>query len=154
MVTIKDVARAAGVSVATVSRVYNDSALVRDDTRERVKRVTQELGYSPHGAARSLITSRTHTPACCLTYGEFFSEVIRGWTLPRSEGYHPVSSDTAGRRDRPLPLDARAVDGLIIMSPDLTPGLAPSLPDRFWCCSTARRAMRLDSLGTNYGAPT
>ncbi len=138
MVTIKDVARVAGVSVATVSRVYNDSALVREETRERVRRVTQELGYSPHGAARSLITSRTHTLGVLLPdlYGEFFSEVIRGIDLAsQREGYHLLVSSA---RDDGRPLDAALrsmrgrVDGLIVMSPDLDAQASRrSLPDHF-----------------------
>ena len=57
MVSIKDVAREAGVSVATVSRVCNDSGVVSDSTRQHVLDIAAKLGYSPHGAARSLITS-------------------------------------------------------------------------------------------------
>lgn len=60
MANIKDVAREAGVSVATVSRVFNDSELVSDDTRRLVRDVAGRLKYWPNGAARSLITSRTH----------------------------------------------------------------------------------------------
>ena len=61
MVTIKAVAREAGVSVATVSRVHNRRDVVNEDTRRRVAEVAARLGYSPHGAARSLITSETNT---------------------------------------------------------------------------------------------
>ena len=66
--------------MATVSRVYNGSELVREQTTVRVREVAQRLGYSPHGAARSLITSRTNTLGVLLPdlYGEFFSEIIRG----------------------------------------------------------------------------
>lgn len=55
-VTMKDVARASGVSPATVSFVLNDSAgqTIPDATRERVRRVAAELGYVPHGVARAL----------------------------------------------------------------------------------------------------
>ncbi len=138
MVTIKDVARLAGVSVATVSRVYNNSAVVREETRERVRRVTEELGYSPHGAARSLITSRTHTLGVLLPdlYGEFFSEVIRGIDLAsQREGYHLLVS-SARHDGRPLEAALQSmrgrVDGLIVMSPDLNARASRrSLPDRF-----------------------
>src|ERR687890_388112 len=95
MVTIKDVAREAGVSVATVSRVHNRSAAVNEATRERVAAVAARLGYSPHGAARSLITSRTNTIGVLLPdlYGEFFSEVIRGIDqTARRQGYHVLVS--------------------------------------------------------------
>src|SRR6266704_1357260 len=79
MVTIKDVARAAGVSVATVSRVHNDSGLVTEATRRRVRAVATRLRYSPNAAARSLSTNKTATIGVLLPdlYGEFYSELIR-----------------------------------------------------------------------------
>ena len=48
MITIRDVARQAGVSVATVSRVLNNSALVSPDTREAVMKAVAQLGYRPN----------------------------------------------------------------------------------------------------------
>src|SRR5689334_14588593 len=79
-VTIKDVARLAGVSVATVSRALNASAAVHTDTRTRVLEVARSLRFSPNGAARSLSTQRTHALGVILPdlYGEFFSELLRG----------------------------------------------------------------------------
>jgi LacI family transcriptional regulator len=138
MATIKDVARAAGVSVATVSRVYNGSARVREDTRDLVRQVASDLGYSPNGAARSLITSRSHTIGVLLPdlYGEFFSEVIRGIDLAAQRGkYHLLLS--SARHDGPeLEAALRSmrgrVDGLIVMSPELDAGAARrSLPENF-----------------------
>jgi LacI family transcriptional regulator len=125
MVTIKDVAREAGVSVATVSRVHNRSAAVNAATRERVAAVAARLGYSPHGAARSLITSRTSTIGVLLPdlYGEFFSEVIRGIDqTAQRHGYHLLISSS---HDEERDLDAAVrsmrgrVDGLIVMAPRL-----------------------------------
>ncbi|HQP88910.1 MAG TPA: LacI family DNA-binding transcriptional regulator, partial [Thermoanaerobaculia bacterium] len=58
---IREVARAAGVSVATVSRVVNGTAVVRDETKRRVETEIARLRYAPHAAARSLITNRTST---------------------------------------------------------------------------------------------
>ena len=55
MATIKDVAREAGVSVATVSRVFNDSDRVNEETRRRVRSVAERLHFWPNGVARSLI---------------------------------------------------------------------------------------------------
>ena len=60
-VTIKDVARVAGVSVQTVSRVVNDRPDVAEDTRQRVKQVIDELSYKPSALARSLIQQRSFT---------------------------------------------------------------------------------------------
>src|SRR5258708_11427350 len=84
MVTIKDVARAAGVSVATVSRVHNDSTQVTEDTRGRVRAVAARLGYSPHSGARSLSTRKTNGIGVLLPdlHGEFYSELIRGIDPP------------------------------------------------------------------------
>src|SRR5688572_4248598 len=101
MTTIKDVARVAGVSVATVSRVCNGSPLVKEETRRHVGEIATRLGYTPHGAARSLITSRTSTIGVLLPdlHGEFFSEVIRGIDqTAQHHGYHLlVSSSHDGR---------------------------------------------------------
>src|SRR5260370_32445356 len=80
MVTVKDVARAAGVSVATVPRLHNDSTQVTEDTRGRVRAVAARLGYSPHAGARSLSTRKTNGIGVLLPdlHGEFYSELIRG----------------------------------------------------------------------------
>jgi LacI family transcriptional regulator len=57
--TISEVARHAGVGVATVSRVLNGSPAVRDETRQRVLEAIADLGYAPNAAARALSTGRT-----------------------------------------------------------------------------------------------
>jgi LacI family transcriptional regulator len=122
MVTIKDVAREAGVSVATVSRVWNGSAVVSDATRSRVEAVTSRLGYVPNSAARSLITSRTSTIGVLLPdlHGEFFSELIRGIDQSvRRSGFHLLlsSSHSDGAEvDVALRSMRGRVDGLIVMS--------------------------------------
>lgn len=59
--TIKDVARASGVSAQTVSRVVNNRPDVADETRERVKKVIQDIGYQPSALARSLIRNESLT---------------------------------------------------------------------------------------------
>src|ERR671916_1357598 len=101
MVTIKDVAREAKVSVATVSRVLNGSGPVSEETQLRIREVAGRLRYVPHGGARSLITSKTETLGVLLPdlYGEFFSEVIRGidQTAQRHGHHLLVSSSHADR---------------------------------------------------------
>ena len=57
--TLEEVAKLAGVSRSTVSRVINDQPNVRPEVRERVWQVAREVGYQPHAAARSLVTNRT-----------------------------------------------------------------------------------------------
>jgi LacI family transcriptional regulator len=135
MATIKDVAREANVSVATVSRVFNSSGPVSDETRARIQEVAAKLCYSPHGAARSLITSRTSTLGVLLPdlYGEFFSEVIRGMdqTAQRSGYQLLVSSWHAAKVEIEAAVRAMRgrVDGLIAMSPHLdAPSLVANVP--------------------------
>lgn len=124
-VTIKQVARQAGVSVATVSRVLNDKGPVAEETRRRIREVVERLRYVPHGAARSLITNKTNTIGVLLPdiYGEFFSEIIRGIDLAaRGRGYHLLVSSSHGDKseiEAVLRATRGRVDGLIVMSPDV-----------------------------------
>ena len=59
MATIKDIAQAAGVSLATVSRVINNGPKVGNETRKRVKKIMEEMGYRPNANARALVTKRS-----------------------------------------------------------------------------------------------
>lgn len=124
MTTIRDVARASGVSIATVSRVINGSTRVSDDTRRRVWDAASRLEYWPNGAARTLTTSRTSSLGVLLPdlYGEFFSEVIRG--IDRAARIEKLQilissshADTEGVLAAARSLRGR-VDGLIVMAPD------------------------------------
>jgi len=125
MATIRDVARGSGVSVATVSRVFNDNPRVSEAARKRVLAAAGRLGYWPNGTARSLITHRTHAVGVLLPdlHGEFFSEVIRGIdSAARQRHLHLlVSSFTSNPDDLMSALRAvrGRVDGLIVMAPDL-----------------------------------
>lgn len=137
--TIKDVARAAGVSVATVSRALNGADNVLPHTRQRILDVARELRYAPSGAARSLITRRTDTVGALLPdlHGEFFSELIRGIDqAARARGLHLLlssSHDDAHEAAAALRAMNGRVDGLIVMSPHadddfLSQNLPPTLP--------------------------
>src|SRR5215207_8250670 len=125
MVTIKAVAREADVSVATVSRVFSGANAVREETSKRIREVAAVLRYSPHGGARSLITSKTQTLGVLLPdlYGEFFSEIIRGIdAAARRSGYHLlVSSSHSDKREVESAMRSMRgrVDGVILMSPDI-----------------------------------
>ncbi|MED7828328.1 helix-turn-helix transcriptional regulator, partial [Streptomyces chiangmaiensis] len=63
--TVYDVAGQAGVSIATVSRVYRTPESVRAETRERVLEAARELGYLPSGSARGLASRSTGVPGLC-----------------------------------------------------------------------------------------
>ncbi|QZN96215.1 LacI family DNA-binding transcriptional regulator [Symbiopectobacterium purcellii] len=79
MVTIQDVAKKAGVSKATVSRVLNGKNVVREDMRQRVFRAIEETGFSPNLLARQLATRKTNSMGLVITnslyQGPFFSEM-------------------------------------------------------------------------------
>lgn len=125
MANIKDVAREAGVSVATVSRVFNDSSLVSEGTREKVREVASRLNYWPNGVARSLITNRTHAIGVLLPdlFGEFYSEVIRGMDhTARKAGLHLLVSSShadTGELVAAMRTMRGRIDGLIVMAPDV-----------------------------------
>src|SRR5438552_2040806 len=80
MVTIRDVAREAGVSVASASRALNNRDNVTAATRDRVRAAAERLSYVPHSGARNLTRQKTDSIGVVLPdlFGEFFSELIRG----------------------------------------------------------------------------
>ena len=160
-VTIRDVAREAKVSVASVSRALNGNTNVTDTTRNRILRVAQKLRYIPHSAARSLITRRTHTVGALLPdlFGEFFSELIRGIDLAaRARGLHLLVSSSHGNANEAaaaLRAMQGRVDGMLIMSPHVDGEfLHRNLPDAVPAVllNTAVQSARYSTLSIdNYG---
>jgi LacI family transcriptional regulator, galactose operon repressor len=156
-VTIRDVAAKAGVSVATVSRVFNQKGPIREDTIRKVMDVASAMQYVPHAGARSLSTRSTRTLGVLLPdlHGEFFSEMIRGVDVAaRQRGFHIlVSGSHSDAEEMSAMLRALRgrVDGLIVMSPDLGLGpisraLAPDTPVALLnCAATGRRTIRIDN---------
>jgi len=65
--TIYDIAKAAGVSIATVSRVFNQAESVKPETRKKVLKVVDEMGYHPHAYAQGLASKKKfkHRGALC-----------------------------------------------------------------------------------------
>jgi LacI family transcriptional regulator len=154
MVTIKDVAREANVSVATVSRVLNGSGPVSEKTQRLIREVAGRMRYVPHSGARSLITSKTQTLGVLLPdlYGEFFSEVIRGMDdTAQRNGFHLlISRAYADRHGIETAIRAMRgrVDGVVVMSPDLDAESLLNLPSTIpvvLLCSVSR-GNEIDSL--------
>jgi len=123
--TIRDVARRASLSVATVSRALNGFDNVSEQAKERVAEAVRALGYVPHAGARSLSLARTNAIGVVLPdlHGEFFSEIVRGMDREASRrGYLLLLSNLHGSPDQ-ASLALRAmhgrVDGLIVMAPQL-----------------------------------
>lgn len=162
-VTIRQVAHAAGLSVATISRVLNGKGPVREETRRKVREAAAALRWTPHGAARSLTTNETKTIGVVLPdiHGEFFSEVIRGIDVTaRRNGFHVlVSSSHSDRAETEDVLRAMRgrVDGVVVMSPTiparaLTENLPADLPVVLLNCVAGKG---FDSMSVdNYGGAT
>lgn len=78
-ITIYDIAKHAGVSIATVSRALNNSSRVAETTRSRILRIAAELGYEPHTSAQNLARRQSDLIAVVLPWAtNFFLEVLRG----------------------------------------------------------------------------
>ena len=97
MATIQDVVRASGVSVATVSRVLNDSPNVLPATREKVLAAIRELDYHPNRLAKQFRTQRTNCVLVLLPRigDSFYSEILKGIdTVAAEAGYHVFITNT------------------------------------------------------------
>lgn len=79
-ITISDIARKAGVSSATVSRVLNDSGYVKQSTREKIEAAIKEMNFTPSAIARSLSKNETNTIGVIVPdiTNSYFGEVIKG----------------------------------------------------------------------------
>src|SRR3954452_16699591 len=121
MTTMADVARSAGVSVATVSHVLNGTRPVLPHTRQAGLDAVDELGYTPHSLARSLVTSRTRSIGLAVSAisNPYFTEILQGVEAAALEhGYSLLIADPHDdpehQRKVAHLLHERRVDGLIV----------------------------------------
>lgn len=161
---IFDVARLAGVSHQTVSRVLNDLPNVRPATRARVEQAIAQLRYSPSPAARALVTRRTRTIGLIAPSVTDFgpTSITMAFTMAaRAERYSvetvsAPSSDPGGVRDAIEGLLRQRVDAIALVVVDIdvlevVRGLDLSIPV-VASASTARRSPRLLSIDQYRGA--
>jgi len=120
-VSIKDIAQAAGVSHSTVSRALNDSPLVKQATRARIKALATEMGYIPNAVARSLKAQRSGTVGLVVTSltDPFFSAVMSGVDSVASEaglGMFVTASHNDPDREMEVieTFHRRRVEGIIV----------------------------------------
>jgi LacI family repressor for deo operon, udp, cdd, tsx, nupC, and nupG len=128
--TIKEVAKTANVSVATVSRTLQMPQVVAESTRQRVYEAIAQLGYTPNAQARTLRTARTRLVIALVPdiANPFFSEVIRGMEqVAHQNGYSVLLGDAQNSPAREQAyadmIPARQADGLITLLPHV-----PQLP--------------------------
>ncbi|MDQ1913109.1 LacI family DNA-binding transcriptional regulator [Paenibacillus sp. GD4] len=120
-VTIKDIAKLAGVSHTTVSRALNDSPLINPETKERIKALAHELDYTPNYSAKSLVLDRSYN------LGLFFSTLhtgtSAGFLYESIKGVNDVIKDQYNLIVRGIDdyrsyhkINRKSYDGLIVMS--------------------------------------
>ncbi|MBP6470247.1 MAG: LacI family DNA-binding transcriptional regulator [Chloroflexi bacterium] len=123
-ITIRDVAREAGVSVATVSRYLNQNAPVSEKLADRIQRVMDELDYIPQETARHLALRRKNAIGLLLTnmHNDFFGPLLAGIeTIVRNEGYNLLVATCRPelQTDSYLPLGGHNTDGLLVFANSL-----------------------------------
>jgi LacI family transcriptional regulator len=122
--TIKEIAKLANVSIATVSRALNDDKKVKASTKKIIKSIADELNYNPNLLARSFVTKKSNIIGLVMPdiFGEFFMEVIRGVDeVCYNHGYYTmVTSSHSNRSMVEAIVDYMSkgiVGGLILMTP-------------------------------------
>lgn len=125
-VTIYEVAKASGVSLATVSRVINNKPNVTMMTREKVKKTIERLGYKPSGLAQALATSRSTNIGVIIPSANYVyvSNMLNGITeVAREKGFSLTLFVTSHSREEALKMMERLitshVDGAIIFDDEL-----------------------------------
>jgi LacI family repressor for deo operon, udp, cdd, tsx, nupC, and nupG len=122
-VSIKDIAKAAGVSPSTVSRALSDHPRISLETKERIRRLATEMSYSPSAVARSLVTQRTSIIGLAVAWvsDPFLAQLVRGIEdTALAHGYTVILSSFYGEPDREREVLStfreRRVDGMIVKS--------------------------------------
>ncbi|MCO8271046.1 LacI family transcriptional regulator [Actinoplanes sp. TRM 88003] len=132
-VTIRDVARASGVHISTVSRTFSAPHLVNPNTRSRVLAHAEELGYRPNRAARALITGRTYNIGLIVAdiANPFFPPLIKAAeSQARKHDHHIFVADTnedAALEEEVVRALAKQVDGVLLVSPRMSNALIEQL---------------------------
>lgn len=149
-ITIKDVAKAANVSVATVSRVLNNKNNVSEEAVQAVNRAVEELGYSPNFLGRDLRKSETKRILALIgtTEQSFYNDVLRGMQdAAYAEGYDVIIATTRNDPDHEMHLlnmlFSRAVDGAVLLAPKSNSKVISDLAKRY------RLAICLERLDIN-----
>lgn len=123
-VTIRDVAREAGVSVATVSRYINQNAPVSTEVSERLHQVMSKMRYVPHAAARNLASRKTRIIGLLLNnlHNDFFVPLLNGVeAVVRKKGYNLIVATyhANSRNQMQPPIGPHNTDGLLVFSDGL-----------------------------------
>ena len=124
MVTISEIARRAGVSISTVSKSLNGYSEISEETRNKVKQVAEQLGYTPNASAQSLVLKRTNTLGVVYEVEHglknlFFAAVLESFRkYVQSKGYDILllSNNTESKLDYLKHCYSKNVDGVLVVS--------------------------------------
>lgn len=137
MATIRDVAKKAEVSVATVSYVVNGTRNVAPETEKRVRRAMEDLEYHPNAAAQSLRTRSTHVVGLVVSdiSNPFFATLVRGAEdCARENGYSILICNTSEKMEDELVylqlLSRRRIDGMLLAPTGKNDGMIRRLIER------------------------
>lgn len=126
-ITIYDVAKEADVSLATVSRVINDSRVVREDTRQRVQEVIEKLGYKPNAVAQGLALSKTTTVSIVVSEKllAYNAKILNGMMdvahiYNYNINFHTTSKGISKMQDVIEVIIKSRVDGVILFNDNFT----------------------------------
>lgn len=121
--TIKDVAKAAGVSISTVSKALNGTGIINTRTRDKIIEIAKEMNYSPNSIAVSMVVKKSKTIAVMIPYisSTFYANVIQGVeNTARQYGYSTLvyCSDESEEKERDLFRSSlgKFVDGVVAVS--------------------------------------
>ncbi len=135
--TIKDVAKRAGVGIATVSRTLHNSPRLKPETAARVRKAIEDLGYRPNLNAQSLVSGRSRMLGLVVSdiTNPFFPELIKGFeevalqngydVFVASTNYDPSRTALCVRR-----MIERKIDGVAIITSEVDPSLTDSFAGR------------------------
>lgn len=120
-VTIKDIAKLANVSHTTVSRALNNSPLINEETKSKIKAIAEQLNYVPNYSAKSLVLHKSYTIGLFFssiskgTSPSFFYEIVRGVNSVIGENYNLVIRGIDDYKDF-THINSKRFDGIVLMS--------------------------------------
>jgi LacI family transcriptional regulator, purine nucleotide synthesis repressor len=125
-VTVKDIARMAKVSHTTVSRALNDSPLIKEETKVRIKELTKKLNYVPNISAKSLVLEKSYNIGLFTLksienlHTSFFYEIIEGISTAIGDIYSLIPKKIKDNDDVSNIMSQRKYDGIIFLSMDIS----------------------------------
>ncbi len=154
-ITIKEIAKRANVSIATVSRALNNQDTVRPKTKKAILNIAEELNYIPNVGARNLVNQKTNIIGFVLPeiQGEFYTDIIKGIDeYVYNAGYHMIVASSHSQRTIVESLvgfmNRSFVDGVILMIPSINERVGELLTESTVPVSVITGKNKFDTIDT------